>query len=212
VLDQNNCSHYLHGDEQLVTKNNEIVIQIPLERYITYKTTTGISTSNLLVRFYHYSTGVPIQQNYDCDYLLSIIERMTNYNAKHCAKEYKGPPVYIYYDWDLFCSHHVKVIQTIKNKYPNNKIILVIKPGYDTIYNELERAIILHSIKNVGDVIILEELGQIDDKIEIDIDDVSSEFYFSFDKQQYILNIMTNYETYYKQKIGHLIQEHSFAT
>ena len=219
VLDQNNCSHYLHGDEQLVTKNNEIVIQIPLERYITYKTTTGISTSNLLVRFYHYSTGIPIQQNYDCDYLLSIIERMTNYNTKHCAKEYKGPPVYIYHNWDFFCSHHVKVIQTIKNKYPDNKITLVIKPGEETIYNELERMIILHSIKDVDDVILFDDINESldlskmkDVTIKIDLDDVSSEFYFSFKKQQYILNIMTNYETYYKRKIGHLIQEYSFAT
>jgi ethanolamine-phosphate cytidylyltransferase len=205
VLDEHNCSHYLHGDEELVTKNNEIVIQIPLERYITYKTTKGISTTNLLIRFYHYSTGVPIQQNNDYDYLSMIVERMKSYNIRHYTKEYKGPPVYLYHDWDVFCLHHIKIIKSIKNKYPDNKIILVIKPGKETIYNEMERKIILHSVKDVDDVILLEELGQIYEEIQIDLTDISSEFYFSFNKRQYILNIMDNYETHYKQKIAHLI-------
>jgi len=47
-----NCTKYLHGNEQIITRNNVNGIQIPLESYITYEVTKGISTTNLLLRLY----------------------------------------------------------------------------------------------------------------------------------------------------------------
>jgi len=207
ILHKHQCSKYLHGEEAVITKNNENGIQIPSESYATYKTTNGISTSKLLARLYHYSTGVPIQQNEDCEYLRDISDRMVAYNELNYNKTYNNDTVYIYHDWDLLCSEHIKVIQSIKNKYSDNKIIAVIKPGVKTIYNQLERLVILQSIKDIDAVTLLGESENEEKSIHIDLNDKTCEYYFFFDKKAYILNIMDNYETCYKQKIGHLIQE-----
>ena len=216
-----NCSKYLHGEELIITKNNENGIQIPDEYYITYKVTEGISTTNLLLRLYQYTYKLLITQNNNYEYLTSIINKMKDYMLQEKLKKdhdcHKTDNLYLYHSWDLLCPIHVNHIQSIKNEYPNYNIIAIIKKN-DTInntekyiFNELERFITLYSITLIDDVILEDELNNNETyninklgEFWLDLTDCNDKYYLEFDKSKYISKIMENFEQF-KYKISKYI-------
>jgi ethanolamine-phosphate cytidylyltransferase len=206
-----NCSKYLHGKEIIKTKNGENGINVPAECYITYDVTHGISTSNLILRIYQFFNNLTIETNNNTEYLLSIINNMKKYNIrkKLTTKKNEGndtTTVYIIDSWDLLCVEHVRTINLIKNEYRTANIVAVIKNNADkNIYNELERSIILHSLKALDNVVIIKDNESIIENntdITIDLFDETykNKYFFTFDKYKYVSNIMDNFDNY-KSKI-----------
>lgn len=215
-----NCSHYVHGDEVVLTNKNVSALEEELKKYYkTYAPTEGISTSNLLVRMYYYfknklGSSVPIPTNKNTIYLNSIINNLKESNR---AREtlVGVPTLYLYHSWDMFCSEHIKVILMIKDMYPDHKIIACVSNELDLIYNQLERAIVLYSIKIIDDVIIepsglssMESNGALEDKEWNNI--VSGDNYINlydkfdnlyFNKDLYISTIINNINIY-EQKLN----------
>jgi len=201
------CSKYLHGDETIVTKNNENGINVPPDCYITYKVTEGISTSNLLLRLYQFTYNMALSRNENTDYLMDILSKMkvydlSNNNNNNNSSRTKIKKMYIVHDYDMLCPIHLKQIQRCKDDYPDHKIIAVIKSdnGVDEmIFNELERAITLHSISLIDDVLIYNDIvsqEMLDDEnnIIVDLSDKQCKYYIAFDKCVYISKLMEKFD------------------
>jgi ethanolamine-phosphate cytidylyltransferase len=192
TLDKFNCSKYVHGNEVLITRNGEngIDTNVINNRYITYETTEGISTTSLLLRLYNYKMGITIIYNNDIEYLKNIYSKTIQFNLKnynHCKKI-----IYLDHSWDLLNSIHIKHIQKIKDKFPDYNLIGIINNKNDIyIYNQLERAIILSSIKLIDNVIMDYEYIQ-DNNLYIDLKNS-----IEFNKQNYIMNI--NFDKFKKK-------------
>lgn len=185
TLDKFNCSKYLHGNEVLITKNGEngIDINVISNRYITYETTEGISTTLLLLRLYNYSLGLEIYYNNNFEYLKDIYDKVKQYNLINYDNSRKI--IYLEHSWDLLNSIHVKHIQKIKNVYPDFNLIGIINNDNNEvyIYNQLERAIILSSIDLIDNVIMdYEYINDNNYYINLNND-------IKFDKNNYIMNI-----------------------
>jgi ethanolamine-phosphate cytidylyltransferase len=148
TIDNFNCSKYLHADEVLLTRNGVSAIDIDIinNRYVTYKTTEGISTTSLLLRLYNYSLGKEIEYNNNFDYLKSIYTKATDYNLRFYDNSKKK--IYLNHSWDLLNSIHINYIQKIKDKYPEYNLIAIVNNINNDkyIYNQIERAIIISSI------------------------------------------------------------------
>jgi ethanolamine-phosphate cytidylyltransferase len=193
TLDKFNCSKYLHGNEILITKNGEngIDTNIINDRYITYETTEGISTTSLLLRLYNYKIGKPINYNNDIEYLKNIYNKTTQFNLNNY--DHSKKIIYLDHSWDLLNSIHIKHIQKIKDKFHDYNLIGIINNQYDIyIYNQLERAIILSSIKLIDNVIMDYEYIQ-DNNLYINLNNS-----IDFNKKKYIMNI--NFEKFKKNK------------
>lgn len=195
------CLAFLHGDETTVTKNNKPAIDANIidNNYITYDVTRGISTSNLLLRFYYYINNMPIITNPDTEYLQNMFDKLDNYNKK-LKTESNSKNLYLYHSWDLLCSIHVKHILKIKELYPNYVINVCFSNDENDkfIYNKLERAITLCSIDLIDNVIINNDLYEYNNEhaININLYDKSNKFYLDFDKKSYIFSIMKNIKDY----------------
>jgi len=193
------CSKYLHGDETIITKNNENGITVPLDCYITYKVTEGISTSNLLLRLYQYTNKLPISRNENTAYLMDILTKM-----KGCDLANNNKKIYVLHEYDMLCPAHLKQIHQCKRDYPNHVIIAVIKNDYAgdngcNIFNELEREITLRSITLIDDVLIYDDtvLGDMlddSDNIIVDLSDKNCKYYMEFDKCKYISKLMEKFD------------------
>jgi ethanolamine-phosphate cytidylyltransferase len=184
TLDKFNCSKYLHGNEVLITKNGEngINTNVINNRYITYETTYGISTTSLLLRLYNYKIGNKIDYNNDIEYLKNIYDKTKQFNLNNYDNNKKI--IYLDHSWDLLNSIHIKHIQKIKDKFPDYNLIGIINNKDDIyIYNQLERAIILSSIKLIDNVIMDYEYNQ-DLNLYINLNNS-----IQFNKQNYIINI-----------------------
>lgn len=190
TIDNFNCSKYLHADEILLTRNGESAIDLDIlnNRYVTYKTTEGISTTSLLLRLYNYSLGKEIEYNTNLEYLTSIYKKTKDYNLMFYNNSKKK--IYLNHSWDLLNSIHLNHIQKIKNDYPDYNLIAIINNDNDIyVYNQLERAIIISSINLIDDVIMDDEY--IDDGnlcIHLNkTDDIK--YFLDFNKKEYIMNI-----------------------
>jgi len=192
TLDKFNCSKYLHGNEVLITRNGDDGIDknVINNRYITYETTEGISTTSLLLRLYNYKIGNKIDYNNDIEYLKSIYNKTKQFNFNNY--DYTKKIIYLNHSWDLLNSIHINHIQKMKDKYPNYNLIGIINNQNDIyIYNQLERAIILSSIKLIDNVIMDYEYVQ-DTNLYIDLNNN-----IEFNKKNYIMNI--NFEKFKKK-------------
>jgi ethanolamine-phosphate cytidylyltransferase len=191
------CSKYLHGDETIITKNNENGITVPLDCYITYKVTEGISTSNLLLRLYQYTNKLPLSRNENTAYLMDILTKMKAYVDLSNNKK-----IYVIHEYDMLCPAHLKQIHQCKRDYPDHKIIAVIKNDYAgdiNIFNELEREITLRSITLIDDVLIyndtvLDDMLEDGDNIIADLSDKKCKYYMGFDKCAYISKLMEKFD------------------
>ena len=191
------CSKYLHGDETIITKNNENGITVPLDCYITYKVTEGISTSNLLLRLYQYTNKLPISRNENTAYLMDILTKM-----KACDVVNNNKKIYVLHEYDMLCPAHLKQIHQCKRDYPNHAIVAVIKNNYvsdENIFNELEREITLRSITLIDDVLIyndtvLDNMLEDGDNIIVDLADKKCKYYMEFDKCAYISKLMEKFD------------------
>ena len=193
TLDKFNCSKYLHGNEVLITRNGEngIDTNVINNRYITYETTNGISTTSLLLRLYNYSLKKEITFNNNFDYLTNIYDKTIKYNLINYNNSKKI--IYLEHSWDLLNSIHIKHVQKIKDKYFEYNLVAVVS-NYDNeiyIYNQLERAIILSSIKLIDNVIMDYEYIQ-DCNLYINLNNS-----IEFNKKNYIINI--NFEKFKKK-------------
>lgn len=193
TLDKFNCSKYLHGNEVLITKNGEngIDTDVIANRYITYETTEGISTTLLLLRLYNYSLGLQINYNNNFEYLQNIYDKTKQYNLNNY--DYSKKIIYLDHSWDLLNSIHIKHIQKIKDKFPEYNLIGIINNNENEIYiyNQIERAITLSSIKLIDNVIMDYEYIQ-DSNLYINLNTS-----IKFNKKNYIMNI--NFEKFKKK-------------
>jgi len=192
TLDKFNCSKYLHGNEVLITKNGEdgIDTNVISNRYITYETTEGISTTLLLLRLYNYSLGLEINHNNNFEYLKNIFDKVKQYNLINYDNSKKI--IYLEHSWDLLNSIHIKKIQEIKDEYPDYNLIGIINNDDNIyIYNQLERAIILSSIDLIDNVIMDYEYIN-DNSYYINLNND-----INFDINIYIMNI--NFEKFKKK-------------
>ena len=207
TLDKYNCTHFLHGDEtlQTINKDDPLFFVKNSNRYITYPITKGISTTQLLKRLYQYSNKYNIEYNNDIDYLMSIFNKTQKYlscsdsfvfsytNVPEnsslstlCTDKFivkQNNSIIIYDSWDLLHSLHIKKLMEIKNNIDSNlKIIaLVSSNNNNCIYSQLERAIIISSIKEIDDVIL--ENNNINEYNYINLD-------INFDKDTYIQKLI----------------------
>ena len=210
ILIKYNCSHYLHGNETVLTQNNINAINIDPDKYITYETTSGISTSKLLVRIYKYFNNESIKYNNDYDYLLNIYNKMCLYNEMNYSSK-KNKQLYLYHTWDLLCPLYIKHIIEIISNFVDYEIVCCVsdkicdnennkKQEEDNIfiYTKLERAIALCGISIINKVYIVDydELLIKDHTDHINLNDKSSKFYFNFNKKQYLNAIYNNINLY----------------
>ena len=192
TLDKFNCSKYLHGNEVLITKNGEngIDTNVITNRYITYETTEGISTTSLLLRLYNYSLGSQINYNNNFEYLKNIYDKTKQFNLNNY--NYSKKIIYLDHSWDLLNSIHIKHIQKIKDNFPDYNLIGIVNNENEIyIYNHIERAIILSSINLIDNVIMDYEYVQ-DSNIYINLNNC-----IEFNKKNYIMNI--NFEKFKKK-------------
>jgi ethanolamine-phosphate cytidylyltransferase len=159
TLDDNNCSIFVHGYENVITKHNIDALHEIKEskRYETYYITRGISTTNLLFRLYSWFYNKEYTTNLDYIYLLDIYNKVKNNNVINPNEKV----LLILDTWDLFHSYHIHYLLSIKSKYPDYKIICCVDE-YDLncIYNHMERAIVLCSISIIDKVILSSELDE----------------------------------------------------
>lgn len=169
TLNQHGCQMFVHGEEQVFTKNNIDALKNIKDsgRYTTYNTTRGISTTNLLFRIYSYYHKKEFNTNLDYIYLSNIL-----YNLKKDEEniDEESSVVVIHGTFDMFNSQYIRYILNIKAEYPSHKIICCVNE-YDSncIYNHLERSIILCGISIINKVISLHEYTQCCYKNKIDI-------------------------------------------
>ena len=176
-LDSNNCTHFLHGNEDM-TILNYVDPLYPIKksgRYITYDRTVGISTTSLFYRLYNYTKNKPIQYNTDEDYLYTIIHKLKTYLPP------KKNIHYLYHSWDLLCSTHIKYLIDYKKQW-DCSIVACISLENKTIYNQLERAIVLLSIKEIDDVVFETQESTKEEWKNITID---------FNKDEYIHELVS---------------------
>ena len=159
TLDKYNCINFLHGEENITTINNEDPLYYikKSNRYTTYEVTKGISTTQLLKRLYQYINNKEIEYNNDTVYLTNIFNETKKYFNNNNFSE----QIIIYDSWDLLCSIHVKYLMELKQNNNNLKIIAcVCSSNNNCIYSQLERAIIISSIKEIDEVILEENLNE----------------------------------------------------
>jgi ethanolamine-phosphate cytidylyltransferase len=204
-----NCTAYLHGKEDIYTKNNTPAIDINIinNNYITYEVTKGISTSNLLLRLYNYYNNFGVTTNNDIEYLTEIFNKVNQFSHNKSLKTNKN--LYLFHSWDLFCSVHVEHIKKIKEKYCSYRIILCFNEDNVNneiyIYNKLERAIIMASINIIDGVLLDKTINPMNSDEEfIDLSDENSIFHLIFDKKEFVYNIMKNINDY-QQKLDKIL-------
>lgn len=149
TLDSNDCSHYVHGEEEIrILDNMDPLYNIKINnRYLTYPLTKGISTTQLIKRLYNYYYGKPI------DYMdNSYLENILNGIRKHIPNN-NNKIHYLYHSWDMLNSVHVKYLENYKKNNPDSKIIAIIDNDIG-VYSSMERAIMLLSIREVDDIMI----------------------------------------------------------
>ena len=185
TLDKFNCSKYIHATEVLITRNGEngISTDVISDRYISYDMTEGISTTLLLSRLYNYSLGLEINYYNNFEYLNNILNKTKQFNLNNY--DHTKKIIYLDHTWDLLNSIHIKHIQKIKDNFPNYNLIGIINNNINEIYiyNQIERAIILSSIKLIDNVIMDYEYIQ-DNNLYIDLNNS-----IKFNKKEYIINV-----------------------
>lgn len=163
TLDKYNCEIYVHGNEHVLNTNNEdsCFDVKQKQRYKTYNVTNGISSTNLLYRLYCYHNNIDFFQNLDIFYLNNLFNKLnTNKDTDNNTDNnidndnYKDNIIVINSVWDMITPYHIDYILKIKSEYPSYKIICNVIEKQKTIYNTLERAIILCGIKYIDSVII----------------------------------------------------------
>jgi histidinol-phosphate aminotransferase len=188
-LDSNNCTHFLHSNEDMSILNYVDPLY-PIKksgRYLTYERTIGISTTSLFYRLHNYIMNKSIQYNTDNAYLYNIIDTLKMYLPV------KKNIHYLYHSWDLLCSSHVNYLVNYKQKW-NCSIVACISLDDKTIYNQLERAIMLLSIKEIDDIVFETPESYKKDWKSIDID---------FNKDEFIHNLVLkiNNDTHLNSKL-----------
>jgi len=181
TIDENNCDYFLHGDENILTKSNSDPLYLVKKsnRYKTYSVTQGISTTNLLNRIIQYSYKKHITTNNNTEYLLNILNNIRktfdNNDYNNC--------IFLFDSWDLLCSKHILYLQKIKSENKDTKIIACVSAdNSNCIYNQLERAITLSSLKDI-DMVICEDIDEIRNNTWVQIPEL-------FNKSEYILQLI----------------------
>lgn len=157
TLDINKCVKYIHSREELrILDNIDPLYQIKKSgRYTTFELTKGISTTNLIFRIHQYVHNLNIPYNNNKEYLSDILNKVNNINNTNTNETH-----YVYHSWDLLCEYHINYL--IEYKKQNNNVNIVACVSMDSrdknIYNILERAIIIASIREI-DHVILEQPG-----------------------------------------------------
>lgn len=173
TLDKYECQKFLHGRENVITKNNVDALGMikNSERYLTYDITPGISTTNLVYRIHSYHNNQQFNTNLDYIFLRELFVKMSKDNVEI---SHLDNIILIDSSWDIFNKTHIEYLLNIKEKYPNYKIVCFVnnneKQKY--IYNQIERAIVLCGISLIDKVILdKNEMEKYQNKIEIIYED-----------------------------------------
>lgn len=161
TLTKYNCEKFVHGYENVITKNNIDALQEIKEsgKYIPVQSTIGISTTNLLYRIKCQYDNVPFNTCLDTVYLKNILDKV-EYKIKFDRHD---NVLFCVNDYDLFNRRHLEVLLQYKQQVKDSaKIVAVIKrtDSIKYIYNKLETAIVLNSISIIDKVIYYEDLEQ----------------------------------------------------
>ena len=153
ILDKFGCSKYLHADETIVTRDNTNVICVDLDRYDTYETTRGISSTQLRERILQQETGLPISHNTDTEYLNRIYQSMREYMHATTPPKDPAPCIFVRESFDMFDAKGVHRLLNLRENHPNDAIIAIVCDESERhVYSKLERAIVLCGVSLLDDV------------------------------------------------------------
>lgn len=158
VINGFGCDIFFHGsdgiDKYPLKDLNDI------GKLHVYNRTSGVSTSDMLLRIHNYKNHVKVINNVDLIYLKYLFDTIENtLDIKHHDKI-----VILKCSWDLLNVLHLDLLMNVKDKYPNHSIYidLISDDMSYNIFNKYEMAITLLGLKYIDKVLIYQHIQEED--------------------------------------------------